>query len=323
MRRRILPKKETNMKKSKYSKIIAVLLSVALLLPTVAVGGFAAGYETDSGSAESDPAVVMPQADENQQVVFQEIKGKEALDENVSAHYPFMILETFVTPVKLLYHSRNESATNQVGPAAQDDAKHLITPYSNDTMPATTQQWTLIPAGDGYLIKSTDDNKYLGVDATTVGNRPQIAVGDTRYIYHVDPADGDAYGYYVYVKDGDTVKYLSFNQSNWGWILSTEKNPLQFYAPTVQDTERVLAQKVFKGTSQNQPMDPTKVNSKFFRIPALTTLDNGWLVAACDARWQSAADSPGNLDTVVSISKDGGKNWSGRLSTTTPIMPTR
>ncbi len=297
------------MKKRKYSKLIAVLLSVALLLPTVAVGGFAAGYETDSGSAENDPVMAMPQAGENQQVVFQEIKGQAALDASVDAHYPLLFLATFNDKAKLLYHIKSANTTNQVDPASQNDAKHQITPHSTDTMPATTQQWMLVPVSGGYLIKSTDDNKYLGVDATTVSNRPQLAVGDTRYIYHVEPAEGDAYGYYVYAKDGDTVKYLCINTSNWGWILSTEKTSLHIYAPTVENTEKVLAQKVFKGTSKNQPMDPAQVNSKFFRIPALTTLDNGWLVAASDVRWQSAADSPGNLDTVVSISKDGGKNW--------------
>ena len=70
-----------------------------------------------------------------------------------------------------------------------------------------------------------------------------------------------------------------------------------------------LALKSFSGTSVGQPMDKTQVNSDYFRIPAMITLDNGWIVAAADSRWRTSSDSPNNLDTIVSISKDGGKNW--------------
>lgn len=45
-----------------------------------------------------------------------------------------------------------------------------------------------------------------------------------------------------------------------------------------------------------------------YRIPALVTAKGGTLVAAVDARWNSTADG-GNHDTVVSISKDNGENW--------------
>ena len=62
------------------------------------------------------------------------------------------------------------------------------------------------------------------------------------------------------------------------------------------------------GTSSNGPMSDEEVSS-YFRIPALVTLPNGWLVAASDARWPNTEDSPNNLDTIVSVSKDGGETW--------------
>ena len=62
------------------------------------------------------------------------------------------------------------------------------------------------------------------------------------------------------------------------------------------------------GTGSSEPMSDADVNS-YFRIPALVTLPNGWLVAASDARWPNTTDSPNNLDTIVSVSKDGGKTW--------------
>ena len=72
-------------------------------------------------------------------------------------------------------------------------------------------------------------------------------------------------------------------------------------------------QKVITGTTEGQPFvngEPDGGNGKNYRIPSLITLDNGWLVAAADMRWQTTADSPQNLDTIVSVSRDGGKTWS-------------
>ena len=45
-----------------------------------------------------------------------------------------------------------------------------------------------------------------------------------------------------------------------------------------------------------------------FRIPCLVSLNDGTVVAGCDARWTTYADG-GGLDTIVSYSKDKGDNW--------------
>ncbi|MFG2864781.1 exo-alpha-sialidase [Streptomyces sioyaensis] len=47
-----------------------------------------------------------------------------------------------------------------------------------------------------------------------------------------------------------------------------------------------------------------------YRIPALTTLADGTLVAAFDRRNDSAADLPGNVDVMVRRSTDRGRTWS-------------
>lgn len=65
-------------------------------------------------------------------------------------------------------------------------------------------------------------------------------------------------------------------------------------------------QKAITGTTEGQPFvngEPDGGNGKNYRIPSLITLDNGWLVAAADMRWQTTADSPQNLDTIVSVSR--------------------
>lgn len=48
--------------------------------------------------------------------------------------------------------------------------------------------------------------------------------------------------------------------------------------------------------------------SRYFRIPAIVTLENGDLVATADARWETTGDG-GGLDTIASVSSDGGKTW--------------
>ncbi len=63
------------------------------------------------------------------------------------------------------------------------------------------------------------------------------------------------------------------------------------------------------GTTTGQPFSSGTGGSTYFRIPAMVTLDNGTIVAACDARWDGSSDGYG-LDTIVSRSTDGGATWS-------------
>ena len=62
------------------------------------------------------------------------------------------------------------------------------------------------------------------------------------------------------------------------------------------------------GTTKEQPFWSGTGGSDKFRIPCLVSLNDGTLVAGCDARWTTYADG-GGLDTIVSYSKDKGDNW--------------
>ncbi|WP_461815719.1 sialidase family protein [Faecalimonas sp.] len=61
-------------------------------------------------------------------------------------------------------------------------------------------------------------------------------------------------------------------------------------------------------TTKEQPFWAGTGESDKFRIPCLVSLDDGTLVAGCDARWTTHMDG-GGLDTIVSYSKDKGKTW--------------
>ena len=62
------------------------------------------------------------------------------------------------------------------------------------------------------------------------------------------------------------------------------------------------------GVTVSEPFAPGTGGSAFFRIPAMVTLEDGTLAAACDARWDHTGDG-GGLDTILSRSKDGGDTW--------------
>lgn len=49
--------------------------------------------------------------------------------------------------------------------------------------------------------------------------------------------------------------------------------------------------------------------SKFFRIPALTVLPDGAVIAVADRRWDSLKDLPARIDVVCRRSDDGGRSW--------------
>jgi len=49
--------------------------------------------------------------------------------------------------------------------------------------------------------------------------------------------------------------------------------------------------------------------SRYYRIPGITTTNNGWLVAVTDRRFGSNGDLPNNIDVVARVSKDNGVTW--------------
>ncbi len=51
-------------------------------------------------------------------------------------------------------------------------------------------------------------------------------------------------------------------------------------------------------------------DSRYYRIPAIATAMNGWLVAVTDKRFSSNGDLPNNIDVVARVSNDNGKTWS-------------
>ncbi|MGE9942103.1 sialidase family protein [Bariatricus sp. SGI.161] len=76
----------------------------------------------------------------------------------------------------------------------------------------------------------------------------------------------------------------------------------------VAKTSLTMGTKPANGTTEGNPFVQGTAGSNSFRIPAMVTLNDGTIVAAADARWNTTYDG-GGLDTIVSYSKDNGANW--------------
>lgn len=61
--------------------------------------------------------------------------------------------------------------------------------------------------------------------------------------------------------------------------------------------------------TENQPFPKGVCGCKEFRIPGIITLTNGNLFAVADARWNDAEHDYGGIDTIFSVSDDGGRIW--------------
>ena len=69
-----------------------------------------------------------------------------------------------------------------------------------------------------------------------------------------------------------------------------------------------ISTKPENGTTEGQPFPVGAGGSNNFRIPGIVTLNDGTLIAACDARWNHTGDGAG-LDTIVAVSTDNGATW--------------
>lgn len=207
------------------------------------------------------------------------------------------------TTRSILYHT-GTGKTDQVTGTVANDALSLASNFAS-----TRQLWTIEKreGDDGYNIKSLDSNRYLDLRQTTAVNG------------HVNTSDQPVRVDITFHED--TGSYSLSSGSNYLTHGSTAGN--KYYCSTSQDAaliefqlyqeNEVLPTVVGenpKGTQAvTEPFSSEATGSQHFRIPALYTLDNGWIVAAADIRWATGADSPQNLDTIVSVSKDNGETW--------------
>ncbi len=160
-------------------------------------------------------------------------------------------------------------------------------------------EWTIDAVEGGFTIKSqTKSGSYLHIEdgSVSAGAEVQVLSIEKR-------SDGT---YAIGRKVGNAMRYLSYGAS--GWTSSSNPYGVWLYQETEVKGTVVPNGKDATGTTQGQPFGKGTGGSANFRIPSLITLDDGTMLAAIDARWNTQADA-GGLDTIISRSADGGKTW--------------
>ena len=195
---------------------------------------------------------------------------------------------------RILYHT-GTAKTDKVTASVSGDELAL-----NGGFDASRQLSTITAVEGGYTVQSVDSGYYLDLSQASNSN---FATSAEAVVLTIN-FDGET-GLYT-IASGDS--YLSFNPSgNTVFLTGSTGYGLRFFKQT--EVEPDMAPGADSGTSTGQPFVKEDTDSQYFRIPALITLDNGWIVAASDIRWRTSGDSPQNLDTIVSLSKDGGATW--------------
>ncbi|OHT00014.1 hypothetical protein TRFO_33394 [Tritrichomonas foetus] len=67
---------------------------------------------------------------------------------------------------------------------------------------------------------------------------------------------------------------------------------------------------------------PHNWNSRYFRIPAICTANDGSLITATDARWINKNDLPARISVMIRRSPDNGVSWSDPIIISGPIKDT-
>lgn len=201
----------------------------------------------------------------------------------------------------LLYHT-GTGKTDQVTGSVSGTSLSLASNYDSQR-----QLWIIEKraGNDGYNVKNMDSGRYLDLRQTTNGN---LNTSDQPVRVDITfHADSGTYS----LSNGKN--YLTHGRARGGkYFCTTNQSESLTYFQLYQETgvtPTVVGENP-KGTEAvTEPFSSEATGSQHFRIPSLYTLNNGWLLAAADIRWSSNLDSPENLDTIVSVSKDKGKTW--------------
>ena len=128
-------------------------------------------------------------------------------------------------------------------------------------------------------------DSITGVDSVWLG-------GTNRATGNEYPFDGTIYNIQVYGRALDEEEILN--------KVILEEEIATVKAGSISASDETV--------TQSQPFAKGTAGSNLFRIPCLITLKSGSILAAADARYTEYRDF-GGIDTIASVTSDGGKTW--------------
>lgn len=162
--------------------------------------------------------------------------------------------------------------------------------------------------GNAYSFKSAATGNWLRLKDNMTTD-----VEADKGTFTISQSNGDAT-----IDCVQNDRYLEFNVNGGPGQFSNAQT--DFWGPASTQADYAINIYVYNadmtfgakptGTTDDQPITNGILGSQKFRIPSMTTLADGSIVAGADVRWNHNADSAGNLDTVVTRSADDGDTWS-------------
>ena len=156
-----------------------------------------------------------------------------------------------------------------------------------------------------YVYSVADEFEYYAgkADATLLGEATPEADGTYSIVLGeaAELAEGASLNYWLVADINEGVaEGTVIDASITAFTFSGEERPEVGGNPQYSTT-------VFLTASTVEYLNA--YGSRYYRIPAITTAMNGWLVAVTDKRYGSTADLPNNIDVVARVSKDNGATW--------------
>lgn len=191
---------------------------------------------------------------------------------------------------------RTSSTSTKVG--VGDDVSFAIRVVNN-----TGRTVTAFPTASnlkGVLTTGSPNCRYANLGA----GKEFTCTSATYTVTEADFERGTFVPHVAFVASSDRAgqQRLSDEQRIEGPVLTVQAEPVGFWDDAMEVTERIDGQAITLGA-------PGYGGFSCQRIPALASLNNGWILAAWDGR-PGCGDSPNPNSILQRISKDGGKSWS-------------
>ena len=200
-----------------------------------------------------------------------------------------------------------EPETSAPVSAEEKMQQNSITEESSEEISNTSENTTEV-SSDTTEDPTTESTAEAGSDTTEDSTTESTSEAKSGTTQAVKSQSSEISGESTDQTEGETSEAATSEATAEDGTSENGLNALALEDYEASIASLTMGTKPSDGTTTGNPFVKGTAGSNSFRIPAMVTLDNGTIVAAADARWNTTYDG-GGLDTIASYSKDSGANW--------------